>query len=169
MAKKAANSDRERNLLANELNGLIPQIDSEGLAFLVKQARVLIYNMQVDQLNKAAGAVNDAASREAGIKRERKTAKSEGEKLRIAGSESGSSYYIFYRNSNVMFSRDEMLQLVKIAGGKGTDLELSERLYAWFKRERGDIFALIPLADKFDDRLKTIAALIKKNFKIRNG
>jgi len=172
MAKKASNKankiDREQDLLANELKGLIPQLDSEGLAFLVQQARVHLYNMQVDKLNKAAGAVNEATAREAALKRERKQAKTEKENLRIIGSDSGSSYYIYYRNSNIMFSQSEMLHLVKIASAKGTDLEIRERLYNWFDRERRDIFALIPLADKFDDRLKTIAALLKKNFKIRN-
>ena len=169
MAKKTSSKNREQVLLANELQSLIPQLDSEGLAFLVEQARVHLYNMQVDKLNKAAVDVNTASRRAAGIARNQKAAKPQNEKLRIDGSESGSSYYLYYRNSNIMFARDEIIHLVKIAKAPGTDLEIRERLYNWFERERKDIFALLPMADKFDDRLKALAALLKKNFKIRGG
>ena len=169
MSKKKIQKSSEWETLAKELKGIIPQLDSEGLAFLVKQARVHLYNMQVDELNKAAVAANAASARAAGITRSHKTTKPAKETFRIDGSESGSSYYIFYRNSNVMFSKDEMTRLVKIANASGTDLEIRERLYNWFDRERKDIFALIPLADKFDERLKTLTALLKKKFKIRKG
>ena len=169
MSKKKIQKKGEWELLSKELKDLIPQLDSEGLAFLVKQARVHLYNMRVDELNKAADAANVASARTASITRGQKAAKPSNETLRIGGSESGSSFYIFYRNSNVMFSRDEMTRLVKIASAPGTDLEIRERLYNWFERERMDIFALVPMADKFDDRLKTLAALLKKNFKIREG
>jgi len=67
-----------------------------------------------------------------------------------------------------MFSRDEMIRLVKIAGGKGTDIEIRERLYNWFDRERKDVFSVIPIADKFDSRLKTLAGILKKSFRVRN-
>jgi len=164
-AGKGSKKDSEWESLAKELRGLIPQLDSGGLAFLVEQARVHLYNMQVEELNKAAVAANTASAKAA--THGRRTPKPGGENLRIDGTESGSSYYLHYRNDNVMFSRDEMVRLVKIANAPGTDLEIRERLYNWFDRERKDIFALIPIADKFDDRLKAIVALIKKNFKIR--
>ena len=160
MAKKKTGNDAERETLAKELRGLIPQLDSSGLAFLVEQAKVHLYNMKVDELNKTA-ETNDAAVRE--------KQKSAGENLSIQGTESGSSYYLHYRNNEVMFSRNEMIHLVKIANGKGSDLEIRERLYNWFDRERKDVFATVPIADKFDDRLKKLAALIKKTFKLRGA
>ena len=169
MAKKKSSKNSEQELLANELQSLIPKLDSEGLAFLIKQARVHLYNMQVDELNKAAVAANVASARAAEVTHSRKTSKPQNDSLRIDGSESGSSYYLYYRNNSVMFSRDEMTRLVKIAKAPGTDLEIRERLYNWFDRERKDIFALIPTANKFDDRLKILAALLKKNFKIQGG
>ena len=166
---KRNKKDTEQESLAKELGDLIPQLDSEGLAFLVEQARVHLYNIQVVELNKAAQAVNTASARTAGITQGKKASKPGGGNLRIGGSESGSSYYFYYRNSNVMFAKDEMMHLVKIANGPGTDLEIRERLYNWFERERKDIFALIPMADKFDDRLKALVALLKKSFKIRES
>ena len=178
-AKKAAANkpvkkavDTEQKSLAKELRSLIPKLDSEGLSFLVKQARVHLYNMQVAALNKAAKAANAAAARSRSVAEKPRSpgkSKSVKENLSIKGTESGSSYYLYYQNANVMFSRGEMAHLVKITNTGGTDFEIRERLYSWFKRERKDIFATVPIADKFDDRLKTLAALIKKSFKLRGG
>ena len=180
MAKKAVvekkgnpgQKDARRESLAKELGGLIPQLDSEGLAFLVEQAKVHLYNMQVDALNKAAAEAGDVSGQlesgagRAGGSREKQKAANEG--LAIRGTESGSSFYLHYRNDDIMFSRDEMIHLVKIVNGKGTSLEIRERLYSWFDRERRDIFSVVPIADKFDERLKALSALIKKSFAIRD-
>ena len=157
--------DAEWESFAKELRDLIPQLDSEGLAFLVEQARVHLYNLQVEELNKAAAAANTASAKAAGLMRGQKTAKQGKESFKILGSESGSSYYLHYRNDNVMFNRGEMTHIVKIVNGPGTEIEIRERLYKWFERERKDIFALVPMPDKFDERLKAIVALIKKSFK----
>ena len=158
--------DAEKESFAKELRLLIPKLDSQGLAFLVEQARIHIYNMQVDELNKAAIAADSAGKRSRAVSCKAGNPKAQGNSFRIDVTESGSSYYLQYRNDNVMFSRDEMIRLVKIAKADGTDLEIRERLYNWFDRERKDIFALVPIANKFDDKLKTLAALIKKNFKL---
>ena len=173
MAKKAtqnavsgaAKKDTQRELFAKELRSLIPQLDSEGLAFLIEQGRVHLYNMQVEELNRAALAADKTAK--AGISGSRGKPKSAGKQFRVEGTASGSSYYLYYGNSDIMFSRDEMLRLAKIAGSKGTDLEIRERLYNWFNRERRDVFSVIPMADKFDIHLKEFAAYIKKSIKIR--
>ena len=176
MAKKQSGNDTELESLARELRSLIPKLDTEGLAFLVEQARIHLYNMQVVELNKAAQEA-DVASLRAGKlaseKRGKKAEKAKGssksaeDNFRIDGTESGSSYYLHYRNDDLMFSRDEMIHLVKIVNAEGTDLEIRERLYNWFDRERRDAFAVIPIADKFDDRLKALVKLIKKSFKLR--
>jgi len=168
-AKKAGAVDTERELLAKELKGLIPKLDSEGLAFLVEQARVHLYNMQVDELNRAAiaaeASATTAAARTRSVAGKSKTQarpKSGREGYSIVASESGSSFYLYCPNDEIMFSRGEMGQLVKIANGKGTDLEIRERLFTWFERERRDVFFAISIANKFDDKLKILAGLIKK-------
>ena len=168
-AKKAAAADTERDLLAKELKGLIPKLDSEGLTFLVEQAKIHIYNMKVDELNRAAIAANEAAAKTKSVSGKAKaTAKPKSDReggrkgYSITGSESGSSFYLVCPNDEIMFSKTEISQLVKIANGKGTDLEIRERLFTWFERERRDAFSSIPISNKFDDRLKTIAALLKR-------
>jgi len=165
--KKTAQIDAQRESLAKELRSLIPQLDSEGLAFLVEQARIHLYNMQVEELNQAAEAADAASARKAGIAGGRGSAKTGEAKFRIDGSESGNSYYLHYRNNELMFSRGEMTHLVKMVNAPGTNLEIRERLYNWFDRERKDAFAVIPMADKFDEHLKILVSYLKDNLKFK--
>jgi hypothetical protein len=160
-AGKTAPPEDPRDALAKELRSLIPRLDAEGLQFLIEQAQVHLYNMQVDELNNTMTA--SAKARPAGASKPAK----QSEEIRIEGSGSGSSFYMFYHGRSVMLSRDEIIGLVKLVNGPGTALETAERLFNWFERERADIFATIPMADKFDGRIKKIAQVIKKNFKIQ--
>ena len=164
--------DAGQESLAKELRGLIPKLDSQGLAFLVKQARIHLYNMQVEELNKAASAVNVSSQQSNSIAKKSsvggKTNSAEGSII-IQETQNGKSYYLRYQNKSSIFSLEEMICIVKIANGSGTDLEIRERLYNWFVRERKDFFGTIPIADKFDARLKTLLTLLKKTFKLRNN
>jgi hypothetical protein len=157
-AGKTAKSENPGEALAKELCSLIPRLDAEGLRFLIEQAQVHLYNMQVEELNKTLNRSRPAAAS--------KTGKGSDE-IRVEGSPSGSSFYLSYHGQSVMFSRDEIIALVKLVNGPGTALEIAGRLFDWFDRERADVFALIPMADKFDDRLKEITRTVKKNFRIQ--
>ena len=163
--KPVVKKDAKREAFAKELKSLIPKLDAEGLAFLVKQSRIHIYNMQVDALNKAAVAANKSS---AGAKKVTASApKKEQGTVRIVATSSGSGYYLYYKNSNIVFSGDEMVQMVKIVNGEGSALEIAGRFLNWLERERRDVFGLVPIQDKFDPKLKSIISLIKKNFKLR--
>jgi hypothetical protein len=164
-AKKDA-QDKEREALAKELRSVIPKLDSEGLAFLVKQARVHLYNMKVDELNKAAQDAYSASVRQKAVKA-RKQKPRKGGKFEFKPTDSGSGYYLFYQNSNTVFTKAEMTAMAKIAWCAESDLEIRDRLFRWLYNERRDIFKLVPIKDKFDDKLKTLVALIKKSFKLR--
>jgi hypothetical protein len=164
----------KKEALAKELKSLIPRLDSEGLQFLIEQAQVHLYNMQADELNQTmersarAKAAKAAKGAKAGGKTKTAGAGAKApEALRIEGSPSGSSFYIVYNGKYVMFSRDEMIHMVSIVSAPVSELEVRENLFAWIERERRDVFESIPIADKFDERLKKTAALLKKNFKVK--
>ena len=160
-AKKKVNTkDAKNESLANELRELIPQLDCDGLEFLIEQAKVHLYNMQVDEHNRAV----IAAASEEQVPTE--TLKSRDTGFTIHGTESGYSYYLHYQNDDVMFSRNEMAHLAKIVNSPGTDLEIRERLYNWFDRERKDVFSVTNIRNKFDDRLKALVKVIKKSVKV---
>jgi hypothetical protein len=166
-AQKSTKTGSEKDSLAEELRSLIPRLDEEGLRFLIEQAEVHLYNMQVDELNDTLTRNAEAEKRTGKKTASKSPAKKTKGEMRIAASETGSSIYIVYNEKWVMFSQDEMVRLVKIVNGPGADLEIRERLFNWFDKERGDIFETIPIADKFDERLKKVAALIKKSFKVK--
>jgi len=167
MAKKPVLKNNKNESLVNELQNLISQLDEEGLAYLLEQAKIHIYNMKVDEHNRAVLAETEQIS--SGRTKKSKTsgttaggAKPATRNFSIKGTESGSSYYLYYGTNSVMFSRGEMTHLVKIVNGPGSDLEIRERLYKWFERERKDIFALVNIKDKFDIRLNEMITVIKK-------
>jgi hypothetical protein len=152
--------------LAKELRSLIPRLDAEGLAFLVEQARVHLYNMEADKLNQAARDLHAFESRSAG-KAPAKGGLKPGAAFRIEKSGSGSSYYIIYQNEWIMFSREEMTRLATMANAPATDLEVRGNIFTWLKRERSDMLNSAFIKDKFDDKLKILTDLIRKTFKVR--
>jgi hypothetical protein len=168
----AKNTEQEK--LTKELKALIPKLDEDGLTFLIEQAQVHLYNMQVDELNKTIekNAKREAARKPApGTKAGKAAAGTAsggtGGFNEIKISDSGTSYYIVYKTEWIMFAKEEIMALVKIASGKGTDLEIKERLFNWLARERSDLLRSAGIAAKFDKKLTSLAGLLKKTFKIR--
>jgi len=172
MAKQKQIIKSEHENLAKELRSLIPKLDEEGLAFLLQQAQIHLYNMQVDVLNETMIKSQKRTAEKSAVKGTAGTVKS-GKAAAVAkntkesfseikASESGSSFYIIYKNEWIMFSKDEMVKLVKIARGEGSELEIKERLFNWFARERTDLLRSAGIANKFDSKLLSLAKLLKK-------
>jgi hypothetical protein len=155
-AEERGQADEDREPLAKKLRNLIPRLDAECLAFLIEQAEVYLYNTELEALSKTMAGKQGAKKRDVPAA-----------EMRIEGSESGSSYYLIYNNQWVMFSREEIILLVNIVSVKDTDLEIRSRLFSWFERERRDVFTVIPMQDKFDEKLKKIVTLFKKTFRVR--
>ena len=159
---KAHSQNRELENLAKELKSLIPKLDEDGLAYLIEQAQIHLYNMQVDALNKTLIKSEERKAAKAPAK-SGKTAEGKKEGFsEIKASESGASFYIIYKTEWIMFSRDEMIKLVKIASGEGTDLDIKERLFNWFTRERTDLLRSAGIANKFDNKLLSLGKLLRK-------
>jgi len=152
--------------LAKELKTLIPKLDEEGLAFLVKQAQVHLYNMQVDALNKTIIRDEERANKSASGKTGKSPPSIE-DFSDIKISETGSSYYIVYHNEWITFSKEEITAIVKIVFSEGTELEIKERLFNWLSRERNDLLYTASIAKKFDRKLESLITLLRKNFKLR--
>jgi len=164
--KKPVKKITETEKLANELKTLIPKLDEEGLAFLVKQAHVHLYNMQVDALNK--NIINETERKNKAATKTKKTAITSNKNFTdIKISESGSGYHILCNNQWISFTSKEISSMVKIAFGEGTDLEVRGRLYNWLLQERSDLLITASIKDKFDENLKALVTLLKKNFKLK--
>jgi hypothetical protein len=155
-----------KDTLTKELKGLIPKLDEEGLAFLVKQAHVHLYNMQVDALNQTI--IKESQRKSTSSAKVKKTVKTNNDGFRdIQISETGSGYHILCNNSWIAFTSGEITAMVKIVKGEGTEQEIEERLYNWLARERTDLLNSASISSKFDEKLKPLISLLNKNFKLK--
>jgi uncharacterized protein YjaZ len=166
--KKSANKkSTEKDNLAKELKTLIPKLDEEGLAFLVKQAHVHLYNMQVDALNQTI--IKDEQRKiKTAVKAKPQKTTGNGGFLDIKISDAKSGYHIKFNNEWISFTVKEITTMVKIAKGEGSDLEIRERLYNWLYNERSDLLITASIANKFDNKLSSLITLLNQNFKLKN-
>lgn len=167
----SSDDDAERKALAAELTSLIPELDEEGLAFLIEQARVHLYNMRVLDLE-AAGIEAEKASSRARSKTSGSTGsggKSASDEFVIKASSKGSSYDIVHQGKWKMFTDDEMLAMVRIVSSKDPVAQVSGRLYRWFLAERADVIGDLSLTGLADPRLKKLVALLRKTFVIKGA
>ncbi|MDA8425221.1 MAG: hypothetical protein M0Z80_03710 [Treponema sp.] len=111
-----------------ELLDLLPQLDEEGLRFLLEQAHIHRYNMEVERLNEESEALvakgGPAPTKSSGMRLER--------------SADGRTYHVVSEDKWKMFSAEEIASLVRITRS-GEELgEIARRVYAWLDRERRD-------------------------------
>ena len=162
--------------LAAELMSLIPDLDEEGLAFLIEQSRVHLYNMEIERDEADAQAMAAAeATDSAGSKKSAKKAKagsgsamdSGPANFRIERSSSGSSYHLISGGKWKMYNEEEMMAIVKIANAAESVNEVAARLHAWFEEERPDTFADLEIGDRHDPKLRELVTFLRGKFAIR--
>lgn len=153
-AARPAGAEEAKAQLLKELKAILGKLDAEGLAFLLEQARVHLYNMEAERLDAIRGSLPDVETRPGA---------SPG--LRIERSESGSSYYVVLNGAYTMFTTTEMAALVHIAHGNEDDNDAGKGLENWFKRERTDALSELWRPVKSGHPLAPLAMVIKKTFK----
>lgn len=156
-AKPAAAKARRAALL-NELKALLDELDEEGLDFLLEQAQVHRYNMEVQRLNEAQ------ERRRAGRQAAPGAAAPRPSPLRIERSEDGQTYHLVFEEHYKMFTSEEMLALVRIAHANADPLEGARGLYRWLARERSDALADLGLKGPSSPGLAELAELLKRSF-----
>jgi hypothetical protein len=160
--------------LAAELIALIPELDEEGLSFLIEQSRVHLYNMEIEREEAEAAA----ESAEVGGGGKKKSAGKGGSaqpaapdqgpaNFRIERSSSGSSYHLISGGKWKMFNEEEMMAIVKIANAAEPVNEVAWRLHEWFTEERPDTFADLEIGDKHDPKMRELVTFLRGKFAIR--
>jgi hypothetical protein len=171
MGVKKKNGDKRaaHKALSEELSSLLPDLDEEGLAFLIEQARVHLYNMKLAELEDAAESLErSAAQAGAAAKPGAKPAGArQALNLEIKAASDGSSYHIVHEGKWKLFSSDEMMALVRIAGAQAPEPEIAARLHRWLKAERSDFFHDLPVRGPSDPLLMALASLLKNTFTIK--
>lgn len=149
----------EKALLLKDLRALLPRLDAEGLAFLLEQAEVHLYNMEAEALEASRAERQRRAAERRGV------APGTAGGLALVRSESGSSYYVEAGGASVMLTKEEMLALVRLAHGHPDDLEAARALGAWLGRERRDVLDELRLPGSQGPALKELAFLLRASFK----
>ena len=149
----------QEKALSTELEKILPELDAEGLQFLLDQARVHLYNMQIDRMR--AEAENEKIATRGTSKTAAETCNVE-----IKRGQNSDVYHIVCNGHFSMFNSDEMLSIVRICHGQDDDVEKKSRLYHWFFRERRDFLNDNGIADIHSQVLDMLYQLVKKRFKI---
>ncbi|HUW40756.1 MAG TPA: hypothetical protein VMV90_07070 [Rectinemataceae bacterium] len=111
-----------------ELLDLLPQLDEEGLGFLLEQAHIHRYNMEVERLNEESEALAAKGG----------PAPAKSSLMRLERSADGSTYHVVFEDKWKMFSAEEIAALVRITRSGEEGGEIARRVYAWLDRERRD-------------------------------
>jgi len=146
--KRSVNRNKKpknaRKALITELEELIPQLDEAGLEFLVEQARIHLYNMKVDELNSLAQNIGSPAGKTSRKKTQDPGAARPVPVFQIKAGSGGGSYHVSYQGNWKLFSDTEMLAMVRIVQGPGSQEERAARLFRWLRTERRDLLQDIP-------------------------
>jgi hypothetical protein len=155
---KPAAAKARRAALLKELKALLDELDEEGLDFLLEQAQVHRYNMEVERLNEAQ------ERRRAGRPSASGSGASRPAPLRVERSEDGQTYHIVSNEHYKMFTAEEMLALVRIAHANADPTEGARGLYRWLARERSDALADLGFKGPGSPGLVDLAQLLKSSF-----
>lgn len=158
--KRGSGADH-RAVLRKELTSLLDELDEEGLDFLLEQARVHRYNMEVERLNAVADRAEQAAAAAAGRRGAAKKAEPD---LAIARAKDGSTYNLVAGGRYKTFAPDEMLALVRIAHLNDDDDEAIRALIAWLKRERGDVLNDLEIGRPSDPLIHALLRVLRSSF-----
>ena len=171
MAASKKKPTRKEQLL-EEVNKLLPQIDEEGLSFLIQQATTLIYNQKVDELNRS----REGAARNTEPENQAEEA-SQGASGRKAGAdrpvevffEAGknrSTFFMDVKGKRAILDQGELMRMVKIAQSAENPRAAQERVYRWLKNNRDDVLFDCGIHPK-DQKIAAICERLRSDFAIR--
>ncbi|MCX7656111.1 MAG: hypothetical protein N2Z76_06265 [Treponemataceae bacterium] len=178
-ARTTTTGETKKESLLKELAELLPQLDEEGLQFLLDQGRIHLYNMNLVELHAVVDEIPESPVRakkgKISSSRKQKELSPVSEPMfQIKAGSGGGTYHLVYQGKWKVFSDTEMLQMVRIVtepeSSSNSPLEeATKRLFLWFKRERTDVFQDIPFQGPGDPLLTEFVNLLRKTFRIRNS
>jgi len=150
--------------LLKELGGLIKQIDMEGLLFLIKQANILIYNQNVEELNRKMSSLEAQKIKKP---QEQKKPGDEAGEVEIEEKPEGENFTIAVQGSRLFFTREEMRSMVKICHASEDEFDAARRLYNWFSRERKDVLIDGRITANTHPSLKSVYRKLISTYKVK--
>lgn len=154
--KKAVSSQKTK--LQNELKKIIKDINEEGLLFLIEQANVIKYNMQIEKINKLQASQpkqNSFSKTTANYK------------ITIKAEDNNQNFIVTLGTEKKFFSREDFRGMVLVCQSKDPIVEVSKRLYGWLDRERRDILIDLGINSTSHQLLKNLIKEVKSKYKAK--
>jgi hypothetical protein len=149
--------------LHRELIELLDGIDDEGLLFLIEQANILRYNMQVDKINEEKAKLPRNNSNDKKSSQE----KSKDPAVKILPQENNNSFILQINTVRAFMSRQDFTAMVKVAQSEDGIDEVAKRLFNWFMRERKDILIDANISKSASPLLKEIVKAVREKYKVQ--
>jgi hypothetical protein len=150
---------QEREKLQTKLEELLPELNEEGLAFLLRQATVLKHNAEVEALEKELSELEPSPEPKApagGAPKKR------GVEIEQTGPD---SFVIQVGRERVFFAREELRRLAKIVHAAEDKLTGQRRLHNWFSKERRDFLNDTGIGKPTDPVLAQLFDLIMSRYR----
>ena len=160
--KTKSKQNSEKNELLNQLKKLIKDLNEEGLLYMIKQAQVLLYNIQVEKINEERRRLATSDQMRG------KTAKSDKYTIDIKEADDDSHFIIIINNYRNFFDREEMRKIVRICHASEDESDASRRLFNWFSKNRIDVLNNTDIDGVNDPALATIYNFLIKRYAVRD-
>ena len=165
MAKqpKKEKADSQKQRLENELVKLLPEIEEEGLVFLLRQANTLIHNQRTDQLNREMEALNKKKKPGAAAG----STASQGFEIEISRSDDGKTYYFIVNGMKHFFDIPETQKIIALCYRPPAKSDALRYLHEFFRAERDEILMDHKITSAkspfFEELFKTVRATFRYN------
>jgi hypothetical protein len=157
----AKKPETERQKMEREIRESLPELDDEGVLFLLRQAQVLIHNARVDRM-----AREKHDEEEPGTPRPRKTSANA---VQIEESAPGaSSLFLTIGKARKILTTEEMKQLVRICYAAETKSDALRQLFTVLARERKDILGDAGIGSPSHPLMEALFTTIRSTYTLKD-
>jgi len=160
-AKKSAPMNQEKKELIAQLNSLVANLNEVSIAFLIRQADVLLHNTRVEEERTRFHAHDERLDKHIS------PTPADKDHVHVKEGEDGSFFVIAINTARNFFALDEMRKLVKICHAAENERDAGERLFNWFSREKGEVIKNTRISGPGDPALVTIYKYIINNYDVK--
>lgn len=166
-AKKDSKNQNMANKLRKDLIELIPQIEEEGLIFLLQQANTIIHNQRVVELNRDLQEINSKKeSGEGSSSVKKQSGNNEGFTIEINRSSNGKTYYFIVNGRKHFMDVPETKKIVELCYRPPSKSKALKFLYQYFLNERDDVLLEHKIKSESSPFFDALFTTVRENFSL---
>ena len=164
-AAKKAPAEKTSHGPKRELIALLDSLGNDEIAWLLTQAKTMMYNKKVVELNAAAEDLANAKKSAAKPTGRGKSA-TPPDAVDVVQAGGPKSFNIVMGNAHLFLNIGELKEMVRIAQAAGNAGDGAARLYRWCTRERTDMIADAGLTGPGDARLGRLYSVLRERYSV---